>query len=331
MSATVTTRQGLIDVLAELQRRQSFIVTSHARPDGDAVGSVLGLVKVLRAMGKRAEAILHDRVPQIYRSLPGADTIHVVEEVPQGFEAAVILECDSVERTRLRGLESHFLINLDHHNSAKEFAHLNWIEQDASATAELIFRLAKTAGVTITPEIATCLYTAVLTDTGSFCYAGTNPSTFDLARELVLHGADPVAIAQAVYFANPRSKMHLLGIALSSLTIQDQVAWMNITRDDMTRAGAAEEDCEGVANYALGIDQVEVAAFFRELPDDKFRVSLRSKGKVNVARIAETFGGGGHSCASGHAIEGPLATATERVLGMLRSELRKAHEARSDR
>ena len=163
----------------------------------------------------------------------------------------------------------------------------------------------------------------MLTDTGSFCYAGTNDATFELAGELVRAGADPVNIAQHVYFANPATKMHLLGAALSRLSTEDRLAWMHVTREDMIRTRAADEDCEGVANYALGIHGVEVAAFFRELPGDKFRVSLRSKGAVNVARIAESFGGGGHTCASGHAIDGPLSAATGRVLDLLRAELQK--------
>jgi bifunctional oligoribonuclease and PAP phosphatase NrnA len=311
----------LQDVLAEINRRQRFVVTSHARPDGDAVGSVLGCVKILRALGKQADAVLHDPVPQIYKCLPGAESVMIIEEVASGYDAAIILECDSVERTRLRGLDSLFLINLDHHNSAKEFADLNWIEQDASATAELVYKLARTAGVEITPDIATCLYTAVLTDTGSFCYAGTDDTTFELAGELARAGADPVEIAQNVYFANPASKMFLLGAALSRLTVDGKLAWMHVTREDMERTSAQAEDCEGVANYALGIQGVEAAAFFREMEDGRFRVSLRSKGGVNVARIAEKFGGGGHTCASGHAIDGPLSAATRQVLDLLRAEL----------
>ena len=323
MNTTVQARKGLNDVLAEIQRRERIVVTSHARPDGDAVGSVIACVKILRAMGKHADGVLHDTVPRIYQCLPDADSVMILDEVPAGYDAAIILECDSVERTRLIGLDSLFLINIDHHNSAKEFADLNWIEQDASATAELIYELARIAGVEITPDIATCLYTAVLTDTGSFCYAGTDDSTFELAGDLVRAGANPVLIAQNVYFTNPPTKMHLLGAALSRPTVEDRLAWMYVTREDMARTKAADEDCEGVANYALGIHGVEVAAFFRELSGDKFRVSLRSKGAVNVARIAENFGGGGHTCASGHAIDGPLASATQHVLNLLRAELHK--------
>ena len=321
MSSIATSRHGLNEVLAEVRKRQRFVVTSHARPDGDAVGSVLAMVEVLRGLGKNAEAVLFDPVPHIYRCLPGAETIRMSTNAGNGFDAAVILECDSIERTRLEGLEHLFTINLDHHNSAREFADLNWIENEASATAELVYKLAKSAGVKITPEMATCLYTAVLTDTGSFCYAGTNSATFELALDLVRHGANPVEIAKSVYFANPASKMLLLGKALSRLTIENRLAWMHVTREDMLHADAAEEDCEGVANYALGIEGVEAAAFFRELPDGRFRVSLRSKGAVNVAQVAESFGGGGHSCASGHAVDGPLSYATGQVLGMLRQQL----------
>jgi phosphoesterase RecJ-like protein len=182
----------------------------------------------------------------------------------------------------------------------------------------LIFRLAREADVKISPEIATCLYTAVLTDTGSFCFTGTNDSTFALAEELVRAGADPVKIAQSVYFSNPMAKMLLLGKALSRLQREGPVVWMDITREDMRQANASDEDAEGLVNYSLAIDGVQVAVFFREQKDGRYRVSLRSKGGLNVARVAETFGGGGHTCASGFSIEGPLHSAVERVLPHLR-------------
>ena len=182
----------------------------------------------------------------------------------------------------------------------------------------MIFRLAREANVALSPEVATCLYTAVLTDTGSFGYAGTSERTFVLAQELVRAGADPVAIAQNVYFSNPTAKMRLLGAALNNLHRDAALAWMNVTREDMDRTNALEEHTEGLVNYALAIEGVEVALFFREMPDHRYRVSLRSKGAVNVATIAEHFGGGGHECASGCSMEGPLSVATERVLARLR-------------
>src|SRR5205085_2943007 len=217
------------------------------------------------------------------------------------YDGAIILECDGLQRTRLSGLDRHFLINIDHHRTGRSFAQVNWIDPSACATAEMIYRLARQAGATITPEIATCLYTAVLTDTGSFCYSGTNQRTFALAQELVRCGADPVVCAQSVYFSNRTGKMRLLGAALSNLERHGELATMFVTRDDMERCQALDEDCEGLVNYAISIAGVEVAVFFRELANSRWRVSLRSKGAINVAAIAETFGGGGHDCASGFA------------------------------
>jgi bifunctional oligoribonuclease and PAP phosphatase NrnA len=311
----------LEQVLRHIEQRRKFVLCSHARPDGDAIGSVLALSGILQKMGKSPEIVMSDFVPVIYKPLPFSDTIIHSNHVNGKYEAAIILECDSVQRTRVQGLDQHFLINIDHHVSSKPFAHVNWIDPAACATAEMIFRLAMAAGVKITPEIATCLYTAVLTDTGSFCYSPTNARTFELAKQLVEHGADPARIAQNVYFSNPTSKMRLLGAALSTLHREGPITWIMVTRDDMDRCGALDEDCEGLVNYALGIVGVEVAMFFRELADHRVRVSMRSKGAVNVSGIAEAFGGGGHECASGFSVQGPLPAAVEAVLGMLREKL----------
>ena len=316
----------LEEVLNQIGRRQKFILTSHARPDGDAVGSTLACCQILRCMGKQAYVVLSDGVPGIYRPLPYADTVlHDIAHAPQA-EAAIILECDGVARTRLSGLERHYLINIDHHATARPFADVNWIDPNACATAEMIFRLAREAGVKISPEVATCLYTAVLTDTGSFCFAGTTERTFALAQELVRAGADPVKIAHNVYFSTQLSKMRLLGAALSSIHRDGSLAWMHVSYTTMERCESQEEDCEGLVNYALAIQGIEVALFFREQADGRFRVSLRSKGSVNVAKVAESFGGGGHECASGCAIEGPLSVATERMIAQLRI---RGYESRS--
>jgi bifunctional oligoribonuclease and PAP phosphatase NrnA len=311
----------LAKVLQEIQQRRRFLITSHARPDGDAVGSTLALAQILRKMGKTAEIILGDPVPVIYQPLPQSETIVHTTHINGDYDAAIILECDSVQRTRLQGLEQHFLINIDHHISSKAFAHVNWIDPSAVATAELIFRLAQAALVKITPEIATCLYTAVLTDTGAFCYAPTNACTFELAKVLVEHGADPSKIAHNVYFSSPMSKMCLLGAALATLRRDGAITWMSVTRQDMERFGALDEDCEGLVNYALGISGVEVAVFFREVAHERVRVSIRSKGAVNVAAIAQKFGGGGHECAGGFSTAGPVKEAAKRVLSELRSHL----------
>jgi bifunctional oligoribonuclease and PAP phosphatase NrnA len=311
-------------VLHEIEQRRHFLVTSHARPDGDAIGSALALAQILRKMGKSSEVVLGDSVPVIYKVLPHAESIIHASHVNGNCDAAIILECDTIQRTRIQGLEHCFLINIDHHISSKEFAHVNWIDPSAVATAELVFRLAQAARVKLTPEIATCLYTALLTDTGSFCYAGTNACTFELAKYLVEYGADPGKIAQSVYFSSPTSKMRLLGAALSHLQRDGAVTWMAVSRQDMERCGALDEDCEGLVNYALGIAGVEIAVFFREVANDRIRVSIRSKGAVNVAQIAEKFGGGGHECAGGFSTEGPVQAAAERVLAELRGKVPKS-------
>jgi phosphoesterase RecJ-like protein len=307
----------LQQVLEHIEQRKEFLLTSHARPDGDAIGSLLALSAILQKMGKTTELVMSDPVPVIYKPLPNADTIIHTSRLNGHYDSAILLECDSVHRTRLQGLDDYFLVSIDHHVTAKPFADVNWIDPGACACAEMVYRLGKAAGVKVTPEIATCLYTAVLTDTGSFCYSPTNAHTFELAQRLVEDGADPARVAHYVYFSNPTSKMRLLGAALSKLHRQGSIAWMMVTREDMDRCAALEEDCEGLVNYALGIAGVEVAMFFRETADDRVRVSMRSKGAVNVAAIAAEFGGGGHQCASGFAVDGPLEAARGRVLEAL--------------
>jgi bifunctional oligoribonuclease and PAP phosphatase NrnA len=311
----------LNEVLRQIEGRQRFLLTSHARPDGDAVGSALACCQILRALGKQAEVVLFDGVPRIYQQLPFASEVVRAERVNGGYDAAILLECDGIQRTRLAGLEGRFLISIDHHASGRPFANVNWIEPKAVATAEMVYRLGQQARIKLTPEIGTCLYTAVMTDTGSFMFAGTNEHVFGLARELVLAGADPVHCARNIYFAHSTAKMRLLGAALSNLHREDVLAWIWVTQEQMERVGAREEDCEGLVNYALSIQDVEVAAFFRELPDRRFRISLRSKGQINVAAIAERFGGGGHECASGFSVDGPLATAVAQVIAQLRDRL----------
>ncbi|MGE0406443.1 MAG: bifunctional oligoribonuclease/PAP phosphatase NrnA, partial [Candidatus Korobacteraceae bacterium] len=249
-------------VLEEVGRRDRFVLTSHARPDGDAVGSALGCAAILRNMGKQAEVVLPTGVPVIYQALPFADRVVQATQVNGAYEAAILLECDSVQRTALHGLENHFLINIDHHRSGRPFANVNWIDPNACATAEMIYRLARAAGATVTPEIATCLYTAVLTDTGSFSYGGTSERTFALAQELVRCGADPVQIAQRIYFRRPASKVRLMGATLSTLQMDGDIAWITVTREQMEQCGASDEDCEGLVNYALTVDDIEVALFF---------------------------------------------------------------------
>jgi phosphoesterase RecJ-like protein len=305
-------------ILDRLRQGERFLVCSHSRPDGDAVGSMLAMGMFLEQMGKRADLVTADRIPIVYNGLPGAEKIHTLQRVFGSYDAAILLECDGPERSRLRGLEELFLINIDHHASGREYANLNWIDRQAASVGELVHRLVKAAGATVTPEMAACLYTTVLTDTGGFCYGSTKASTFGLAQELVLAGADPIRIAQSVYFSTATSKLLLLGAALVNLKRDGRLAWLWVTNQDMMRSCAAEEDCEGIVNFAAAIAGVEAAVFLRELPERRIRLSLRGKGQVNVAAIAAGLGGGGHENAAGCTLDGPLARALEEILAQLR-------------
>jgi phosphoesterase RecJ-like protein len=314
-------------ILEILEQGRRFLVTSHARPDGDAVGSMLACGAMLQQLGKQADIVSNDRVPLIYTCLPGASQVRCISQMEGDYDAVIVLECDGLERTGIAGLEGQRIINIDHHATGHDFGDVNWIDRKACAVAEMVYELALAAGARITPDIATCIYAAVLTDTGSFCYGNTDEHTFELARELVLHGANPKAIAQDIYFCNPTSKILLLGSALSNLKREGRIAWMWVTHNDMVRANAAEEDCEGIVNYGISIAGVEVAAFLRELPDHRVRVSLRSKGQIDVAQAAEHFGGGGHKNASGCTLPGPLHAAADRILALLRNEtVRNVHD-----
>ena len=321
------TAEPAITALVEAFRsHRSFLITSHARPDGDAIGSVLALAEILDQLGCRPCVILADEIPHIYHTLPGIDRIRISSDAreiePDLSIPAILLECDGIPRTGLLGLEGRCLINIDHHASGREFGMLNWIDEDACAVAAMVYRIALAAQVEITPSVATCLYTAILSDTGSFTYASTNAETFAVAHDLAARGANPSQIARDLYFSNPESKIRLLGTALSNLRTEGPLAWSWVTTNDMDRAGAGAEDCEGVVNYLISIAGVESAVFLRELPSvDQYRLSIRSKGKVNVAQIAENFGGGGHRSASGCTLDGPLTEATERILSQLRTEL----------
>jgi bifunctional oligoribonuclease and PAP phosphatase NrnA len=313
-------------LLTVFRSHSRFILTSHARPDGDAIGSVLALAEVLDQLGCKADVVLADPIPYIYRTLPN---LHRVHEAPSANDVdpnpntpAILLECDGIARTGLLGLEGRTLINIDHHASGRAFASVNWIDEHACAVAAMVYRIAIAAKVDITPSMATCLYAAILSDTGAFTYSSTTADTFALVHHLAARGANPSQIARDIYHSNPASKIRLLGIALSNLQTEGDVAWTWVTSEDMDRIGAVAEDCEGVVNYLISIAGVESAVFLREVSDaSQFRLSIRSKGKLDVAQIAEHFGGGGHRSASGCTIDGPLGVATGRILTQLRTGL----------
>jgi phosphoesterase RecJ-like protein len=276
---------------------------------------------MLRSLGKEVEVILRDRIPPAYNVLPGSELVLVQEDVRESFDAAFIIECSDVFRPGLPSLKDQFVVNIDHHSTTVPFGDINWIDPTAAAVGEMVYNLCKALGTEVTKEIAECIYTALLTDTGSFHFSNTTERTLKIASELVRKGVEPARISQALFYSYPYSKIKLLGRVLSEIERDEsgRIAWITMDRDMMYEAGASEEDSDGIVNYALSIDEVEAVAFFKELAEGVYRVSLRSKGKYNVARVAESFGGGGHKNAAGCRVEGDFAEVRQRVIEGLQS------------
>lgn len=282
-----------------------FLVTSHARPDGDAIGSSLAAMYLLQAMGKEVVVALADPIPRTFSLLPGADRI-VQTQPAMAAEVALVLECDSVARTGFDHLAAPLTINIDHHRSGTDYATVNWIEPSAVAVGAMLYDLAAAAGVPVSPAFATCLYAALITDTVRFTIPNLGADTFALAHRLLSLGADAAGVAQAVYHSVRPARLRVLGTALLRLQVECPVAWSAVTLAEMEAADAEVEDCEDIVNHVIGIEGVCAGAFLRQMPGGRFRVSLRSKGNVDVAAVAERLGGGGHQNASGCTLEGPL-------------------------
>ena len=332
------TRNGALQlprIVAALRENTRFLITSHARPDGDAVGSVLAMGSVLHSMGKQVDMVLADAVPVVYRTLPGVRRVRQTREVNGAeYDVVIVLECDGTERTGLSGIEgAPVVINVDHHLTGLPFGTLNWIDPTAAAVAAMVFEIAVALGAKVTPAIATCLYTALMTDTGSFTYPGTSAETFTLAHALIDLGAKADSVARDVLYSVPAARIHLLGLALSRVRIHRNIAWTWITQADLLQMSASDEDSEGTVNYLISIAGVEAAAFLRELPrtdpdaEALFRTSLRSKSRVDVSLVAANCGGGGHRNAAGCTLQGPFDDAVEHILRELGAEVNRIARA----
>ncbi len=313
-------------ILEAIQNRTTFLVVSHARPDGDAVGSVLAMGSILWQLGKTVDMVLADPVPSVYRTLPEVNRIREAREIDSTlYDAVIILECDGTERTGISGMADSFLINIDHHRTGCDYGSLNWIDPEADAVAAMVYDVAMAAGVQVTPGMATCLYTALMTDTGSFTYPGTSAETFTLAHALIDLGAKADTVARDVLYSVPAARIHLLGLALSRVNIAGPLAWTHINQEDLLQFSATDEDSEGTVNYLISIAGVEAAAFLRELPGkpQRFRTSLRSKSGVDVSRVATVCGGGGHRNAAGCTLDGPFEAAVGHILLELEREVHR--------
>jgi phosphoesterase RecJ-like protein len=317
----------LSQVVELIEKKDRFAITSHVRPDGDGLGSSLGLFWLLQALNKDVEVIMRDPAPHAYQQLPGAHTIRVVANVDRAYDAIFVIECSDVDRPGLANLEKQVVVNIDHHSTTELFGTINWIDSTAAAVGEMIYNLCKATGVRVTKEIAECVYTALLTDTGSFHYSNTTERTFKIASELVRTGVKPAKTAEAIFGSHQWPKIQLLGHVLATAKRDDtgHVAWMWQTMEMQQQSQASEEDADGFVNYPLAVGEVEVAALFKETSAGVYRTSLRSKGDVNVARIAEQFGGGGHRNAAGCTLRGNSTEIEQKVVPLLQDAIKRAN------
>lgn len=317
------------EVTELIEKHQSFAITSHIRPDGDGLGSSLALHWILQSLNKNSEVIICDNVPHAYQQLPGAEQIRVIPDLDRDYDAVFVIECSDVTRPGLPRLKDQLVVNIDHHTTTELFGNLNWIDSTAAAVGEMIYNLAKALGVQITPELASCIYAALLTDTGSFHFSNTTERTFKIASELVKCGAQPAKLSQAIFYQYPYAKIKLTGAVLSTLQRDEtgRIAWIRMTKEALQESLASEEDTDGIINYPLMVGDVEAAAFFRELTNSAIRVSLRSKNRVNVAQVAEHFGGGGHKNAAGFTINSTFEDLSREVLEKLHEAVATAPDA----
>ena len=317
-------------VVEEINKGNKFLVISHLNPEGDAIGSLLGLALALRAAGKEAVAYLEDELPEMFNFLPGADTI-VHDLTGLGpFDATMAVDCGQMERLgpRFNSFEGKgTIVNVDHHATNDSFGEINVIDPEASAAGEMVFDLVNAAGIDIDKAIATNLYVAIHTDTGSFRYSCSTPGAFKRAGSLVELGADPWEVSTHVYENLPYKRFLLLGLVLATMEVMEfdgvKVASLMVTNDMIEQTGASRELSDGFVNYARSVEGVEVGMLFKESenPDGVCKVSLRSKGKVDVSAVAAVFSGGGHKNAAGCTIEGTLETTKGKLQAALKEQM----------
>jgi phosphoesterase RecJ-like protein len=317
----------LSQVVELIEHKHRFAITSHIRPDGDSLGSSLGLYWLLRALDKDVEVIMRDSAPPAYQQLPGADLVRVTPAVDREYDGVFVIECSDIDRPGLIDLEKQFVVNIDHHTSTVLFGTINWIDSTASAVGEMIYNLCKATGVRPTVEIAECVYTALLTDTGSFHYSNTSERTFKIASELVRTGVRPAKTAEAIYGNYQWPKIELLGQVLATARRDEtgRIAWMRQTLEMQERTSACEEDTDGFVNLPLTVGEVYAVALFKECAPGVYRTSLRSKGEVNVAKVAEHFGGGGHRNAAGCTLKGTWDEIENQVVPLLQDAVKRAN------
>jgi bifunctional oligoribonuclease and PAP phosphatase NrnA len=301
------------DLLETIRKGRRFVVVSHQRPDGDAIGSAMAMALALRAIGKDA-TVVTDAIPPVFlQPFPGVAGIQITQEITAAFDAALIMECSELSRTGVKGLDRSPVMNIDHHPGNKVYGAINWIDESAAACGEMVFTLIEALGAPLTKDVATHVYLAVLTDTGSFHFSHLTPRTYEIARRCVEAGADPQWIARTHYDSSSLSRVRIFGAVMNGMVIVDEgrAALLSITRQTMDDLGGTNDDLEGLINFPLTVKDIEAVAFFKEVGDRDWRVSLRSKGSVDIGVIARANGGGGHTNAAGCSATGALDDVTK--------------------
>mgnify|MGYP006196292149 CR=1 FL=1 len=317
------------DLLRKIRSGHRFLLTSHKNPDGDSIGSALGLARIVRTLGKGAVIWFRDAPPSLYQALPGAERIHAGTEPPAGwpdkFDATIVLECPSLDRTGLeQALGERPIVNVDHHLGNQLYGEVNWVDSSAPAVGEMVYRLARGLKLEIDEATATCLYLTLVTDTGGFRFANSTPEAFEAAAALVREGASPEQVSLWLHESQPEAVLRLLGQMLASLEIHDggRIATVELTPEMFERAGAGVGDSEGLVDYPRSIAGVEAVALLRHQQDGSLKLSLRSRGEVDVERVARHYGGGGHKNAAGCVVdEGEPAEIRRQVVEELREAL----------
>jgi phosphoesterase RecJ-like protein len=304
----MTTSPEIQKIVDAVRTRQHFVLSSHSRPDGDSIGSQLAMAYTLRALGKNAVVVNADPAPPPLMAFPGVPEIVIAPAVEGTFDAAIIMECGDLARTGVTGLDRFFVVNIDHHPGNTGYGQINWFDAKAAACGEMVFDLVRALGVPLSLEIATHIYLAILTDTGSFHYSSISPRTFDICRETLEAGVDPVLVARNVYDSNNMGRLKLFGAVLSAMQIDQsgRIAIVYLDHEMARAAGGTYEDTEGLINLPLTVKEIQAVVFFKQDEGDQYRVSMRSKGLIDIGAVAKEFGGGGHKNAAGCTVTGPV-------------------------
>ena len=307
------------DVAAAIRARQSFILTSHARPDGDAIGSQLALAFALEHLGKRVRLVDHDPVPQPYADFPGVDRIEVVTAAEGAADAVVFLECSDPSRPDVAGFDAYERINIDHHLGNTLYGHVNWFDPTAAACGEMVADLIDALGVPWTRPIAEHLYLAIATDTGGFRHGPVSARTFEACRRIAETGIDPSDLSRRIFSSFGIGRVKLTGAMLGAMELHygDRLAVLYFDDALLAACGASLDDTEGLVNIPLMAREVEVVALFKQQSGGVCRVSLRSKGDVDVRSVALEWHGGGHRNAAGLTVNSDRLAAQQAVIAAI--------------